>query len=130
MAEQTLVALLCELEEYQRGLANEARKPQNTAEWDAAEVCKRAAQALKDYEAFAKGLQAGADSLRHALAVTNKNAQRYLWLRYGDNDELVLQQGMAGYAHLPRNEKLDEMIDAHMADEAKRIYIAVELPKG
>lgn len=46
-------------------------------------------------------------------------ANRYDWLRHGDNDEKVLQHGPIAmdYVYLPRNEKLDEMIDAAMQRE-------------
>ena len=49
-----------------------------------------------------------------------KDAERYRWLRHGDNDELVLQRGPVAndYYWLPRNERLDEMIDKHMASDA------------
>ncbi len=45
-----------------------------------------------------------------------RDAARYRWLRHGDNDELVLQRGPVAddYVYLPRNAKLDEMIDRHM----------------
>ena len=45
-----------------------------------------------------------------------RDAARYRWLRHGDNDELVLQRGPIAmdYVYLPRNSKLDEMIDAAM----------------
>lgn len=43
-----------------------------------------------------------------------EDAARYRWLRHGDNDDLVLQRGPLAedFWYLPRNEKLDEMIDA------------------
>lgn len=42
------------------------------------------------------------------------DAERYQWLRYGDNDEIVIQHGPVApdYHWLPRNERLDAMIDA------------------
>lgn len=48
-----------------------------------------------------------------------KDAERYRWLRHGDNDELVLvtyerPTEMAPPAYLPRNEELDAAIDAAM----------------
>lgn len=47
------------------------------------------------------------------------DAERYQWLRHGDNDELVFQRGPVdmSYVYLPRNCKLDEMIDACRAKE-------------
>ncbi len=51
-----------------------------------------------------------------------KKAARYDWLRHGDNDEKVLQRGPVAkdYVYLPRNEKLDAMIDAHIqSDQAQ-----------
>lgn len=43
-----------------------------------------------------------------------KDAARYRWLRHGDNDDLMIQRGpiASDFVYLPRNEKLDEMIDA------------------
>ena len=39
-----------------------------------------------------------------------KDAERYRWLRYGDNDERLLGEDCRGL-YLPRNEKLDALID-------------------
>ena len=36
-----------------------------------------------------------------------KDAERYRWLRYGDNDDRVLHKDN----YLPRNEELDAIID-------------------
>lgn len=49
------------------------------------------------------------------------NAARYRWLRHGDNDEKVLCNGPVAkdYWYLLRNEKLDDAIDAAMAQESK-----------
>lgn len=49
-----------------------------------------------------------------------KDAERYRWLRHGDNDEAVLQRGPVdpSYVYLPRNEKLDATIDAAIAAKA------------
>lgn len=49
-----------------------------------------------------------------------KDAARYRWLRHGDNDELVIQHGPVepDYHWLPRNERLDSMIDEAMAKES------------
>ena len=49
-----------------------------------------------------------------------KDAERYRWLRHGDNDELVMQkysQIIEGEAthYLRRNESLDDAIDAAMS---------------
>ncbi len=45
-----------------------------------------------------------------------KDAERYRWLRHGDNDETVLQR-IRSYIFLPRNEKLDKMIDDAISKE-------------
>lgn len=44
------------------------------------------------------------------------DAARYRWLRNGDNDELVMARGPVdpSYVYLPRNEKLDELIDGFL----------------
>ena len=39
-----------------------------------------------------------------------KDAERYRWLRYGDNDERLLVEDCRGI-YLPRNDKLDDAID-------------------
>jgi hypothetical protein len=50
-----------------------------------------------------------------------KDAMRYRWLRHGDNDEKVIQHGPLAddFVYLPRNFKLDEMIDAAIATGEK-----------
>jgi hypothetical protein len=50
-----------------------------------------------------------------------KNARRYEWLRHGDNDEEIIQRGKidVDLVYLPRNEKLDEMIDAYIDRDEK-----------
>ena len=65
-------------------------------------------------EATAKA--APADALD---AETVKKAQRYDWLRHGDNDEKVIMRGPVAhdFVYLPRNEKLDALIDAAMATQ-------------
>jgi hypothetical protein len=60
--------------------------------------------------------------LRDELAAARADAQRYRWLRHGDNDEYVLhfsRNTAAGFndVWLPRNEELDAAIDAAMAKE-------------
>ena len=54
--------------------------------------------------------------LRAELEKAKKDAERYQWLRHGDNDEKVIQHGPVAkdYHWLPRNERLDEMIDNAM----------------
>lgn len=107
---------------------------------------------ISDYHTLTQGLMAGADSLRtelkamtaHLNALTDtyanlyklagqlsKNASRYEWLRHGDNDDLVMQRGPVDkdFWYLPRNEKLDEMIDAQMAAEAGAVWKKVDLPQ-
>ena len=43
-----------------------------------------------------------------------KDAGRYQWLRHGDNDDQIIYRGT--YAtYLPRNENLDQAIDAAIA---------------
>jgi len=57
------------------------------------------------------------DRARNKIKSHNKiDAERYRWLRHGDNDELIIQHGpIAPDCHwLPRNVRLDEMIDAAM----------------
>lgn len=63
------------------------------------------------------------ESLRQQLAEAQKDAERYRWLRHGDNDEDILMsyskfsQLRAPTMYLPRNEKLDTAIDAAMNGE-------------
>ena len=56
-------------------------------------------------------------ALEAALDEVVRDAERYQWLRHGDNDELVLKH----YVHtsgsfLPRNEQLDYEIDVAMKE--------------
>ena len=57
------------------------------------------------------------EALTTELAAYKKDAERYRWLRHGDNDELVLvayerHTEMTPPAYLPRSEELDAAIDA------------------
>lgn len=56
------------------------------------------------------------DDLRVKLSAARMDQARYQWLRYGNNDELVIQHGPVAkdYHWLPRNERLDAAIDAAM----------------
>lgn len=59
----------------------------------------------------------GSVTLVEQFARMAKDAERYRWLRYGDNDEHVLMHGPVdpNYVYLPRNEKLDAMVDSFNA---------------
>lgn len=46
-----------------------------------------------------------------------RDADRYRWLRHGDNDELVLYE-TDGATFILRNEDLDDAIDEQLEDEA------------
>lgn len=77
------------------------------------------AQAEEEYY-HNMGLRGEAQRMLEAQTVSAqdaKDAERYQWLRHGDNDEIVLQNGPVDmtYWYLPRNEKLDEMIDVAIA---------------
>ena len=87
------------------------------------ECSKMGQQTVKEIEGrwkfldYGTKLYAGAAPVAQAEPTeTEKKAARYDWLRHGDNDELVLQRGHVAkdYVYLPRNEKLDDMIDAAM----------------
>jgi hypothetical protein len=52
--------------------------------------------------------------LRERIKGLEQDAARYRWLRYGDNDDEVLQFTKLNTPYLPRNEKLDAAIDAAM----------------
>lgn len=58
-------------------------------------------------------------ALEQQLEAARKDAERYRWLRHGDNDEVVMQRGPVDmtYHWLPRNERLDAIIDAAIAKE-------------
>ncbi len=57
------------------------------------------------------------DAARAQQGADREDAERYRWLRHGDNDELVLCRGPVSkdYVYLPRNEKLDAAIDTARA---------------
>lgn len=61
------------------------------------------------------------DELEQYLRELVGDAARYRWLRHGDNDAKVIQRGPVAhdYVYLPRNAKLDEMIDAALSSEGK-----------
>jgi hypothetical protein len=77
--------------------------------------------------------------LSHLAAVTRErdearaDAGRYRWLRYGDNDELVLRvfgeddstpsrpfDPAKDYCYLPRDKRLDTAIDAQLSPKEQR----------
>ena len=98
------------------------------------DAAKRVAELESSYQASIKSLRKDLESqakiigeitrkaqekiaeLEEELAEARKDAQRYRWLRHGDNDEAVMQRGMT-HPWLPRNEKLDAIIDAAIAKE-------------
>lgn len=55
------------------------------------------------------------ERLERELAQCREDAERYRWLRHGDNDELVLAGAYVGVSFLLRNEKLYAAIDAARA---------------
>jgi len=83
---------------------------------------KNCFQANAKYEKVSAARAAVATAVE-ALAAENKalreDAERYRWLRHGDNDEVILVPctwTTTGY--LPRNEELDAAIDAALTKEA------------
>jgi hypothetical protein len=66
--------------------------------------------------------------LTEEIEQLRSDAERYRWLRVGDNDELVLMRlfnpntGMEdGSAYIPRNKALDAIIDRRMKRERAAI---------
>jgi hypothetical protein len=62
-----------------------------------------------------------ARQLERELSEAFKDAERYRWLRHGDNDEAVIR--MSGnkrnnYPFLLRNHELDAVIDAKMKEQS------------
>jgi len=53
---------------------------------------------------------------REEWEAMKRDAERYRWLRHGDNDEVVLRV-TDDTAYLPRNEELDAAIDAAIKGE-------------
>lgn len=49
------------------------------------------------------------------LAAYKQDAERYRWLRHGDNDDLVIVRNIEDF--LPRNDGLDAAIDAAMKEK-------------
>ena len=56
------------------------------------------------------------DALEAEVVALTKDAERYQWLRHGDNDETVIQHYSDGDSYLPRNKQLDAAIDAAMKE--------------
>ena len=55
-----------------------------------------------------------------AIDALTKDAGRYQWLRHGDNDDQIIYRGT--YAtYLPRNEQLDQAIDAAIAASKEQV---------
>ena len=60
------------------------------------------------------------ERLRAEVAGLREDAERYRWLRHGDNDERVIKRGPVAhdFVYLLRMEKLDAAIDAARKGEA------------
>lgn len=58
-------------------------------------------------------------ALQSAIQALTKDAERYRWLRYGDNDEPLIKRGpvINDFVYLLRMEKLDAAIDAAIKQE-------------
>ena len=56
-----------------------------------------------------------------ALEALTKDAERYQWLRYGDNDEFVIKETPLGNPYISRNELLDAQIDAAIAAHKEQV---------
>lgn len=59
---------------------------------------------------------------------TEKDAERYRWLRHGDNDERVMAFAENGDPYLPRNGDLDKAVDHWIAYDADEINHTVAAP--
>lgn len=75
-------------------------------------------------ERIIEGLTQDVERLERENAELRRDAERYRWLRHGDNDEdmVVLRQhdgDSDAYAYLLRNDRLDQAIDAAMTEEAR-----------
>jgi len=62
----------------------------------------------------------GASGIEVAHAL-RKDAERYRWLRHGDNDERVMAFAENGDPYLPRNGNLDKAVDHWIAYDADEI---------
>lgn len=51
-----------------------------------------------------------------------KDAERYQWLRHGDNDDVVMKGDCRG-VYLPRNERLDLAIDEQIELDRMKTYL-------
>lgn len=77
------------------------------------------------------GLWACADC-GHKFAPVNliveKDAERYRWLRHGDNDERCIRLTSEGQPYMLRAELLDRCIDEAIADDADAAAHTVAVP--
>ena len=62
------------------------------------------------------------------LAALRKDAERYRWLRHGDNDERCIRLTSEGHPYMLRSELLDRCIDETMADDADEAAHTVAAP--
>lgn len=83
----------------------------------AADDIARLERELRLMELAADAQASEFDWLERELAQCRADAERYRWLRHGDNDERVLKGAYVGVSFLLRNEKLDAAIDAARASE-------------
>jgi len=127
--------LQAKIDELMLEFCPERMTPEQTAEWAAHQ--KAASEHADDLttqyrlgylQGIEKGKALGMDeqsdelaSLREECAALRKDAERYRWLRHGDNDKKIIGKNAnaPGGAWLPRNEKLDAAIDEAMNSGSK-----------
>ncbi len=117
---------LCELETARARIAELERTARhNSLYWK--EIDERAQAAERRIADLEKALAASNEaSIGYAteLAEHRRDAERYRWLRHGDNDERVLKSypdtDGTQYIYLPRNKELDVAIDAALAAQGER----------
>lgn len=91
-------------------VTNASGAPANATKWRAAGCDVRP---LTSHAAA----QSRINALLEEVEALRKDAERYRWLRHGDNDEKVIKRGPVAhdFVYLLRMEKLDAAIDASLS---------------
>ena len=76
----------------------------------------------------AKRYAGNADYWRVRAQTAEQDAERYLWLRHGDNDERCIRLTSDGQPYMLRAALLDRCIDEAIADDADKAAHTVAVP--
>lgn len=80
------------------------------------------------YNELTRGIVAEIEALRKECEALRKDAERYRWLRHGDNDERCIRLTSHGEPYMLRGELLDGCVDDAMAADAEQDAHTIAVP--